>query len=312
VAQGRKLDPLVYTTSTPNPASKTFNVDIQVPTGKRDSVILMMAVWSPGFYGLQNYTNQRPAFTAKAPDGTVLGVSKPKAGRWIVKTGGRPSITVSYTLAAPRGSNLSNGVNDTALVIVGPATYLTLVESAHRPAEVRLDLPGTWKPAVTSLDPATDGKPNHFVAPSYDILADSPIIAGLHMSSAEFIVGGSQHYWTYLGIADWDAGKAALAMVPLMEEHLRFWGRIPFKKYVFLNIITGGRGGSGVEHLNSVAITGGGREPANQQARFRNASFISHEYFHAMNVKRLRPVELGPFDYENSHFAAFMAHSKGR
>jgi hypothetical protein len=27
---------------------------------------------------------------------------------------------------------------------------------------------------------------------------------------------------------------------------------------------------------------------------------ISHEYFHAMNVKRLRPVELGPFDYEHT------------
>src|SRR3972149_4633737 len=26
--------------------------------------------------------------------------------------------------------------------------------------------------------------------------------------------------------------------------------------------------------------------------------FVSHEYFHAFNVKRLRPVELGPFDYE--------------
>ena len=26
---------------------------------------------------------------------------------------------------------------------------------------------------------------------------------------------------------------------------------------------------------------------------------VAHEYFHAWNVKRLRPVELGPFDYEN-------------
>ena len=26
---------------------------------------------------------------------------------------------------------------------------------------------------------------------------------------------------------------------------------------------------------------------------------MSHEYFHAFNVKRLRPVELGPFDYEH-------------
>ena len=28
-------------------------------------------------------------------------------------------------------------------------------------------------------------------------------------------------------------------------------------------------------------------------------SLASHEYFHAWNVKRLRPAELGPFDYEN-------------
>jgi predicted metalloprotease with PDZ domain len=26
---------------------------------------------------------------------------------------------------------------------------------------------------------------------------------------------------------------------------------------------------------------------------------VSHEYFHSFNVKRLRPVELGPFDYEH-------------
>ena len=102
----------------------------------------------------------------------------------------------------------------------------------------------------------------------------------------------------YLGKAEWDGAKVAAAMTPLIEEHIRFWGSLPYKKYAFLNIVTGGGGGSGVEHLNSVAITTGGREPATQEARFRNAAFISHEYFHAMNVKRLRPVELGPFDYE--------------
>jgi predicted metalloprotease with PDZ domain len=299
-AQAKPLDPSVYTVRIPNPSSKTFNVDVAIPTEKRDSVILMMAIWSPGMYVLQNYTNQVSAFTASAPDGTALDVTKPKASRWIVKTGGRPSITVSYTLAAPRGSNLSNGVTDSSLVIVGPATYITLVEQAHRAAQVRLELPPTWKPAVTSLDAAPDGKPNHFVAPDYDILADSPILAGVHMSSADFTVGGARHTWAYLGDAEWDARNAAAAMTPLVQEHLRFWGFLPFKKYVFLNIITGGNGGSGIEHLNSVAITGGAKEPTTPEARFRQASFVSHEYFHAMNVKRLRPVELGPFDYENS------------
>ena len=295
----QKLEPLVYTISFPQPASKTFDVKIQVPTGKRDSIEMMMAIWSPGFYGIQNYADRVTAFSATAPDGVALDVQKPKPSRWTIKTGGRPTINVSYTLSAPRGSNLSNGVTETSAVIIGPSTYITLVETAHRPADVQLELPAGWTGSMTSLDAAKDGKPNHYVAPDYDILADSPILAGVDLSSTEFIVGGIKHYWTYLGKAEWEGAKVAAAMTPLIEEHIRFWGGLPFKKYAFLNIVTAG-GGSGVEHLNSVAITGSGKEPVDQTARFRNAAFISHEYFHAMNVKRLRPFELGPFDYENS------------
>src|ERR1043165_785005 len=68
VTQAQKLDPLVYTIRFPQPATKTFTVDIQVPTGKRDSVDMMMAIWSPGFYGIQNYADRVSAFTATAPD----------------------------------------------------------------------------------------------------------------------------------------------------------------------------------------------------------------------------------------------------
>jgi predicted metalloprotease with PDZ domain len=299
VARAAKLDPLVYTIRFPQPVSRSFTVDVAVPTDKHASVDLMMPVWSPGFYGLQNYADRVSAFSATAPDGVTLEVTKPTPNRWTVKTGGRPSFTFSYTVAAVRGSNLSNGVTETSAVLIGPATYVTLVESAHRPAEVRLELPASWKGSMTSLDAASDGQANHYTAPDYDVLADSPILAGVDLSTTEFTVGGVKHYWVWLGQAEWAGDKVTVAMTPLIEEHLRFWGSLPYKKYAFLNIVTGGGGGSGVEHLNSVAITGGGKEPADQVARFRNAAFISHEYFHAMNVKRLRPVELGPFDYEH-------------
>ena len=300
LAQSTPLTPIVYTISFPQPASKTFDVEVTVPTGDRASVDLMMAIWSPGFYGLQNYADRVSAVVAKGTDGRALDVAKSSPSRWTVQTGGRPSFTFSYTLAAPRGSNLSNGVTETGAVIIGPSTYVTLVESVHRPVEVKLILPGTWKGSITSLDASRDGLPNHYTAPDYDILADSPILAGTDLSVTPFSVGGVQHYWAYLGQAEWEGPKVAAAMTPLIEEHIRFWGVLPYKKYAFLNIVTSGGGGSGVEHLNSVAITGGGKEPTTPQARFRNAAFISHEYFHAMNVKRLRPVELGPFDYEHA------------
>src|SRR5262249_49069938 len=154
---------------------------------------------------------------------------------WTVETGGRPSITVTYTLNAPNGSNLSNGANETSAVILGPSTYITLVEKGqvHRPADVRLNLPAGWKGSMTSLDNAGDGNPNHYVAPDYDILADSPILAGVDLSSTEFSVGGIKHYWVWLGKAEWDGANVATAMTPLIEEHIRFWGGLPYKKYAF-------------------------------------------------------------------------------
>src|SRR5579864_1316915 len=298
--QARASDPIVYTIRFPDPASKTFTVEAVVPTDKRDVVDLMMPVWSPGFYGLQNYADRVTAFAAADASGAALSVTRPQPNRWEVTTGRRPSFTATYTVSAPRGSNLSNGVTETSAVLIGPATYVTLVEPGHRPAEVRLELPAGWAGSMTSLDAASDGQPNHYVSPDYDVLADSPTLAGVDLSTTEFTVGGVRHYWVWLGHADWPGEKVAAELTPLIEEHIRFWGSLPYTKYAFLDIITGGGGGSGVEHLNSVAITGGGKEPVDQTARFRNAAFISHEYFHAMNVKRLRPVELGPFDYEHA------------
>ena len=297
--QARALDPIVYTIRFPDPTTKSFVVEVQVPTDKQEVVDLMMPVWSPGFYGLQNYADRVTAFSA-ASGGDTLDVTRPQPNRWEIKTGGRPSFTATYTVAAPRGSNLSNGVTETSAVLIGPATFVNRVESVQRPSEVRLELPASWRGSMTSLDVAPDGNPNHYVAPNYDVLVDSPILAGVDLSTTEFVVDGIRHEWVWLGMADWAGDKVASALTPLIEEHVRFWGSLPYKKYAFLNIVTGGNGGSGVEHLNSVAITGGGHEPMTQDARFRNAAFISHEYFHAMNVKRLRPVELGPFDYEHA------------
>src|SRR5215475_10755732 len=117
-SQSAKLDPLIYTIRFPEPASKTFNVEVEVPTNKRDSVDLMMPIWSPGFYGIQNYADRVSNFTAKAPDGTILQVEKPKPSRWTVRTGGRPTFTAFYTVAAPRASNLGNGVTESYAVII--------------------------------------------------------------------------------------------------------------------------------------------------------------------------------------------------
>jgi predicted metalloprotease with PDZ domain len=310
-AQAPKLQPLVYTVHVRPPTHQAIDIDVQVPTERQDSIVLMMPIWSPGMYALQSYGDRVTAIAAKASDGTALDVSRVSPSRWLVKTGHHDAVTVSYTITAARGTNLSTGVTDTSLVIIGPATYITLANDGPRPAEVRLDVPPDWRPAATSLDAAPDHRVNHFVAPDYDVLADSPILDGTHLSSASVTVGGVTHRWAELGDAAWSADSAAAWVTPLLEEHRRFWGSLPLRNYVFLNIVTRAGPGSGVEHLNSVAINTSGARPTTPEAWFRQASFISHEYFHAMNVKRLRPAELGPFDYEHTPVTTGLWVSEG-
>jgi predicted metalloprotease with PDZ domain len=71
---------------------------------------------------------------------------------------------------------------------------------------------------------------------------------------------------------------------------------IPYKHYSFLGI---GPGNGGIEHLTSSANSFTGAEMKNKNGRKAMLSFLAHEYFHNYNVKRVRPIELGPFDYEH-------------
>ncbi|HEY5440011.1 MAG TPA: hypothetical protein VIJ90_01890, partial [Gemmatimonadaceae bacterium] len=87
----------------------------------------------------------------------------------------------------------------------------------------------------------------------------------------------------------------------------RFWGFLPFNKYVFLNVFR--QGGGGLEHLNSTLLTSSPRSEGGGALRW--LEFVAHEYFHAENVKRLRPVELGPFDYEHPPATASLWLSEG-
>jgi predicted metalloprotease with PDZ domain len=56
----------------------------------------------------------------------------------------------------------------------------------------------------------------------------------------------------------------------------------------------------GIEHLNSTAISFSG-DRFDGTGRNGLLSFLAHEYFHHYNVKRIRPIELGPFNYDREN-----------
>jgi predicted metalloprotease with PDZ domain len=71
------------------------------------------------------------------------------------------------------------------------------------------------------------------------------------------------------------------------------------------------RGGGGLEHLNSMAVFYNPRSWSNPRGYNRWLAFIAHEYYHLYNVKRIRPIALGPFDYDKENYTNLLWVSEG-
>ena len=95
----------------------------------------------------------------------------------------------------------------------------------------------------------------------------------------------------------WDGPRSAKDVATIVREQRKFWGQLPYDKYVFMNLIV--ESGGGLEHKNSTVLMTSRWATRTAKAYRSWLELVSHEFFHVWNVKRLRPVELGPFDYEN-------------
>jgi len=299
--------PIVYTVKFSAPEKHYAEVEVQVPVANRQSVEMMMPVWTPGFYRVEDYASRVEGITALTPDGKTLSIDQPKKNRWHIQTNGTSRVIVSYRLLCNGRSVTTNSVGDDLAILNGGAAFMTLVEQIHRPSEVRLELPAKWKGSMSGLDAAPDGLANHYSAADYDTLVDSPIVAGIFVAH-EFDVDGSKNYVVDAGaVGQWDGKLAAEDLSKIVRENRRFWGFLPYKKYVFLNIFRAG--GGGLEHKTSTLLTSSSARTNAPTLSW--LSFVSHEYFHLFNVKRLRPVELGPFDYENPPYTSSLWISEG-
>jgi predicted metalloprotease with PDZ domain len=296
-ACAQALDPIVYTIRIPAPDTHVAEVTATVPTGAQDAIELMMPVWSPGFYRIEDYAGKVQDLEARAVDGTLVDVDRTGTNRWRVHTRGRPAAVVSYRLACEQRSVTTNWVGEDFGVFNGAATFVTLAEKARRPHEVRLELPPQWPQSMTALDAAAGGRAHHYRAPDYDTLVDAPIVAG-RLLVHEFDVDGRKHALVEVGeMGSWDGTHAARDLQKIVAETRRFWGALPYPRYLFLNVFR--PGGGGLEHLDSTLLTSSAGRLATGPGYRSWLTFVSPEYFHAFNVKRLRPIELGPFDYEN-------------
>jgi len=297
-------EPIRYTLSFPAPHTHYMEVTAVVPTGGRPAVDLMMAVWTPGSYMVREYSRNVEAVSAAGPDGRSMPVEKTDKNRWRVATGGARTATVKYRLYAREMSVRTNWVEADFAMINGAPTFITLADGVARPHEVVIEPARGWRVSMTAL-PEMAGGAHRYRAQDFDTLVDSPIVVG-NPAVYEFTVDSKRHYLVNVGEAGiFDGARAAKDLETIVRAHLRMWGSLPYDRYVFMNMLTSVPGqipGGGLEHKNSTMLMAGRWATRTRPSYLAWLELASHEFFHAWNGKRLRPVELGPFNYEEEVF----------
>jgi predicted metalloprotease with PDZ domain len=190
-------------------------------------------------------------------------------------------------------------------------TQLFLLPEGHRssPSVVRFDVPDGWK-VVSALEDTAD--PMVFTAPDYDMLVDQPTQMG-HFDVTRFMVEGKSHYF----VAN-PAGLFSAEKTRRFVDHLtkaaqtqgRIFGGLPYEKFVHFYFFRPAetRATGALEHQNSfIAFVAAGAqaEPDDMVGQ------AAHEFFHLWNVKRIRPVQMWPYDYARENETPLLWMSEG-
>jgi predicted metalloprotease with PDZ domain len=274
-----------YTVSFPDRAAHRATVQLRTRCG--GDGILWMAAWTPGSYLIRDYGR----WVSRVEAGGVPA-RKIAGNRWQVSCEAGSPLEVSYEITAASWSVREAFVDPDLAVLNGAALFL-IPTWTQGPFTVELQLPEDWQSVQTAMPEAGEGR---FRAPDIDVLLDSPMLVGNPVLRS-FVAGGVSHVVVLFGETE-HAELDALAqeLQQLVPEALALWGTPPpYERYHFLWLLGTERGG-GLEHAASTLLMS--TPAATRQQRGALLALASHELLHAWNGKRLRPVGLGPFEYE--------------
>jgi predicted metalloprotease with PDZ domain len=147
------------------------------------------------------------------------------------------------------------------------------------------------------------------VAEDFDTLVDSPIYAG-NARTWPFEVAGKPHLLVDEGEDGvWDGPRSAADAQKIVRTEVDFWGGAPYPRYVIFNLLT--ESGGGLEHKDACTLMSSRWRTRTREGYLEWLGLVAHEFFHAWNGKRLRPVELGPFDYEREVYTRSLWVAEG-
>jgi len=324
VGQDKPLK-IQYRLAMPHPSSHLFEVSIEVDIPSQAKIHYLdfqMPKWSPGRYAvfdfaknvqevnaevgcLTQYDEHGIALPKNCPT-SVVPVLRVDDQTWRPDLDGNrgATLTLNYKVFANNLSGTFSELDPRHANFNGGCVFMYVVNHKQDPVALSIDPPKDWR----IVNGRTDRRgQREWQFANWDIMIDTPTEIGPEWTEDDFKVGGKEYHVVVHSLGNEGGKRRALVrdIEKIVKAETAMWGPPEFDSYTFLvHFAADGRSSDGMEHLTSTqVIMPGSLADAGMYEEALDA--IAHEFFHVWNVKRLRPVELGPWDFTRP------AHTRG-
>ena len=288
---------------TPNFLSHEWHITLSFTQTNDSETEISLPNWVPGSYLIRDFARHITHISARC-NGKAQPLTQTSKNHWQT-----PALSgaweIYYTVYAfdlsVRGSFLSTerGFFD------GACLFLKVHGQEQQPHQVEFPtLPHTWQIATTL--PQTSAIT--FQTASYAELIDHPVETGI-IEFLEFEAQGIPHRIALSGIyPDFDRARFLADIQKICETELAmFPSPAPFTEYLFL-LHLGDNLYGGLEHISSTALLADRHSlPSSDMGEADKAytellGLFSHEYFHAWNVKSIKPAVFAPYNLDQENY----------
>ena len=312
----------------------TFAVELRIDR-PAPAQRVSLPVWIPGSYLVREFARHLSALTAEQA-GRPAPVEQVDKASWIVHAAGDAELVLRYRVYAFDVSVRAAFLDADRGFFNGTGVCLRVEGRESEPHALAIGgLADGWQVATT-LARGAGGAAHAFIAADYDELVDHPVELG-RFWRGRFVAAGIEHAFVVAGaLPDFDGETLLADTKRICEAAIAFWhgadGKAPFDRYLFLlNAVDEGRGG--LEHRASTALVTPRRHlprladrakappppgaaavasrPQPAEGYTDLLGLVSHEYFHAWNVKRLKPREFDRFDYTRENYTRLLWFFEG-
>jgi predicted metalloprotease with PDZ domain len=275
----------------------------------RPALDVAMPAWTPGSYEILNHARQVSEVEALGEDGKPLAVRRIDKQTWRVASAGQASVTVRYYVSCDRLSVDSSWLGEEVGQIDGSSVFLYLPDARSAASSVEFALPKEWKVAI----PLAERAPMTFDAPSYDALIDAPAVVGKFVRT-DFQVLGKPFSVVTVRQPKNPVGIRT-AITKIAEVYAEAMGGLPFDRYVFFYVPYEEEEEEvrieGLEHRNSTLINYWPETVIDEPEKLEFLTVTAHEFFHAWNVKRLKPKEFTPYALDRELYTPQLWFAEG-